>query len=65
MDFAVPRIWYGKVPAELTPTSTSEREEEEKGSLLLARAELSSYLYRLRTMRVNLSMLEGVHTTTV
>ena len=37
VDFAVPQIWYGKVPAEITPTSTSKREEEkEKGSLLLA-----------------------------
>jgi len=38
MDFAVTQLWYGKVPAELTPTSTSKREEEEekKEFLLLA-----------------------------
>jgi len=30
MDFVVPQIWYGKVAAELTPTSMSKTEEEEE-----------------------------------
>jgi len=29
MDFAVPLIWYDNVQTEVTPTSTSKREEEE------------------------------------
>jgi hypothetical protein len=54
MDFAIPHSWYGEVQAGLTLTSDvqekkkkkkkKEEEEGKKGSLLLARAGLSSYL---------------------
>jgi hypothetical protein len=30
MDFAVPEIWYGKVPAELTPTLTSKKKKKKR-----------------------------------
>ena len=36
MGFAVPYLWYGKVQAGLTPTSTSKREEEEGKGVLVA-----------------------------
>ena len=63
MDLTVLHLWYGKVQAGLTPTSTSKtEEEEEKGWFSLARAGLSSYLCRLCTMCVNLSMLRVVST---
>jgi hypothetical protein len=31
MDFTVQQMWYGKAQAGLTPTSTSNRGEEENG----------------------------------
>ena len=40
MDFAVPQMWYGKVPVGLTPTSTCKREEEEEKEVLCGLPEL-------------------------
>ena len=58
VDFAISRLWYSKVEAELTPIPRKEGKEEGKeGCLLLARAGLSSYLCRLCAMCVNPSML--------
>jgi hypothetical protein len=34
MDFTVQQMWYGKAQAGLTPTSTSNRGEEERGVLV-------------------------------
>ena len=60
--FAVPDLWYGKVQDRLTPASTSKSEARKKEPLLLARAGLSSYLYRLYITCVNLSVLAVVST---
>jgi hypothetical protein len=51
-----------KAQDRLTLTSTSKIEARKKEPLLLARAGLSSYLYRLCIMCVNLSMLGVVST---
>jgi hypothetical protein len=62
-DFAIHASLYGKVQAE--PTSTSdgqERRGKKWRPLCVARAGLSSYLYRLCITCVNLSMLEVVST---
>ena len=46
-----------------TDTRTQGKEQGKKRCLFLARAGLSSYLYRLRTMCINLSMLGVVSTS--
>jgi len=63
LDFAVHASMYGKVQAEpnINPDDQERREEKEK-MLVLARAGLSSYLCRLCTMYVNLSVLGVVST---
>jgi hypothetical protein len=38
MDFAVPRLWYYKAWAELTPALENKKEEEKERCLLFARA---------------------------
>ena len=62
-DFVLPPLWYGKAQAGLTPTSTCKREKEKRDPLLVARAGLSSYLYKPYTTCVNLSVGSGTHTT--
>jgi hypothetical protein len=53
----------GKVQAGLTPTSdVQERKKKKKEASCLARAGLSSYLYRLCITCINLSMLGVVST---
>jgi len=50
VDFAVPRMWYGNVQAEHTPTLMTKREEKRgERCLSLAQAGFSSYLCRLCT----------------
>ena len=57
------KMWYGKVEAGLTPTpDVQEGRRKKRRSFLLARAKLSSYLYRPCTMCVNPSMLGVVST---
>jgi hypothetical protein len=58
-DFAVHDSVYRLGPGRHL---TSKREEEGKGACSLARAELSSYLYRLYVTCVHLSMLGVVST---
>ena len=62
-DFALLPLWYGKAQAGLTPTSTCKREKEKRDPLLVARAGLSSYLYKLCITCVNPSMLGVVSTS--
>jgi hypothetical protein len=55
---ALPYILACTVKSKPDPRrhSTAKREEEEKGACFLARAGLSSYLYKLRVMCVHLSI---------
>jgi hypothetical protein len=63
MGFLVPHLWYGKVQTGLTPDIDVQERRKKKESLLLPRAGLSSCLYRLRTICVNLSMVGVVSTS--
>jgi hypothetical protein len=63
VDFAVPRLWYSEVEAELTPTlENKEKRRGRKDACCFPRAGVSSYLCRLCTMCVNPSM-QGVVST--
>lgn len=57
LDYAVHASVYGKVQA--SPTSTKREEQRRERCFSYARAGLSSYLYRLYTFCVYLSILGG------
>jgi hypothetical protein len=62
VDFAVPHLWYGEVQAWLTSPPENKGKKRGGEMLVLARPGLPSYLCRLPTLCVDLSVLGVVST---